>query len=527
MPSSLACQTGFLGPINYDIMSAMPFRRKLEEIFGADLRALGFFRIALSLLVFHSLLSRLLVLRSFYTDDGLFSSVIAQTFSPPWNFSIHYHFGSLGAQILIFSASFVVNFLFLVGYRTRLAGCITWLLFLSLSLRNAPVNHGGNHLMWVLLFWSQFLPLGARYSVDRILAERQADFPAKEIPVRILSAGTAAFVLQIVLIYWCSGYSKLLNEEWAGGKAVYYALALKYYTNPFGLFLLNYPAVMKILTHAVLAFELLGPGLLLMPFFTLPLRLAAILGFMVMHLGFALGLNLDLFPWASMSAMLPLIPSFFWDRLEHSGGWFEGKKKVFQSWAAAVLDKFKIMRTYKKSAFLPSRRNNFLATFFLTAMVALSFESFGALQVPILLRFMSATLHIEQFWFMFVPPGNASFWVVAPGKLKDETIVDLFKNGKPLDWEQPVKPSGKLKNRHWQIIAEDLAHSYIDRKNPRGDILSPHVADYLCREWNAKYSGGKRLQEVQLVVLHKPILSDYGYGPVQKSSPFEHTCRER
>lgn len=500
----------------------MRLPHKLKEFLGADLRALGIFRIALGFLLLFCLADRAAGLRAFYTDQGVFHGIVARLFSPPWNFSIHYHFGSLAAQLALFSLSFFFAFLLLIGYRTRLACLISWILFLSLSLRNAPINHGGNHLMWILLFWSQFLPLGARYSADNILVSRCGLSPHGDVS-RILSFGTAAFCLQIAFMYSCAGFAKFLSPEWCTGKGVYYALAMKYYTQPFGLLLLQYPAVMKFLTYFVMLFELLGPVLLFMPGFTVPARLLGITGFMGMQVGFALGLSLDLFPWLSLIAMIPLVPGMVWDNLEGGRG-FDRIRRVCRRGTEFVLEKFKINTFVGRPTLRLSRKNDLLAAFFLVAMIALNFSSFGALQVPMTLRRLASVLHIEQVWFMFVPPGDVSFWVVASGKLSDGTFVDLFKNGAPLEWDQPDKVSGKFKNRHWRILAEDLAHSYIARKNPRLDILSPFITDYLCREWNSAHAAGQRLEEVHLLVLHKPILPDYTYGPVQNTAPYEDSC---
>jgi hypothetical protein len=54
----------------------------------------------------------------------------------------------------------------LVGYYTKTASFLTWILTLSLHNRNYLVLHGGDVLQRVILFYALFLPLGDCYSID-------------------------------------------------------------------------------------------------------------------------------------------------------------------------------------------------------------------------------------------------------------------------------------------------------------------------------------------------------------------------
>ena len=54
----------------------------------------------------------------------------------------------------------------LLGYRTRLAAFWAFVLLASIHVRTPPLLQAGDTLLRVLFFWSLFLPLGARCSLD-------------------------------------------------------------------------------------------------------------------------------------------------------------------------------------------------------------------------------------------------------------------------------------------------------------------------------------------------------------------------
>src|SRR5262245_23063066 len=267
-------------------------RGKLEELFGADLRSLAVLRIGLGLLILVDLAQRATDLTAHYTDFGLLPRADLLLVSPSrWLVSLHLVSGVWQAQALLFAVAGICALALLVGYRTRLATIASWLLFTSLNTRNPMVVLGADVLLRVVLFWAMFLPLGARYSVDRAwLGATNGSRP------RVLSAATVAYLLQIVLVYWFTALRKSDPEWRSAGTALYYALSLDHLTTPLGHALLQFPALLTALTHGVLWLEFLGPLLLFIPFWTGPIRIAVVLAFVLMHAGIALTLRIGFFP---------------------------------------------------------------------------------------------------------------------------------------------------------------------------------------------------------------------------------------
>ena len=296
----------------------------IKDVLGVDLRTLALFRVALALVVLADLVTRATDLGALYTDAGVLRrSDLLETFSwlHAWPLCIHLAGGALWSQILFFAAHALFAVALLIGYRTRLATFLVWLFTMSLQLRNLYIGHGSDAELRMMLFWSCFLPLGARYSVDSVLRP-PARAPRGD---QQLSVGTVAVVVQLIILYLSTGYAKWLHPEWAEGNAVAAVLNNDFWATSVAPLLLQLPALCRLFTRGVLYLELVGPLLLLVPFFFGPLRTATVIAFACMHLGFAVGLRVGIFPWVSIAAVLFFLPAWFWERL---AGWLRTEARL-------------------------------------------------------------------------------------------------------------------------------------------------------------------------------------------------------
>jgi predicted DCC family thiol-disulfide oxidoreductase YuxK len=295
---------------------------KLKELLGADLRSLAVARIAMGALILIDLIHRSTDLVAHYTDIGVFPRVAAiENAYSRWTFSLHMMNGTWQVQAMLFVVAAVFGVALMVGYRTRLATVVSWLLLLSLQNRNWVILAGDN-LLRVLLFWAIFLPWGARFSVDKLRNPSWDDAPNQ-----CLSWGTAAYFFQIVFVFWF-GIILKSGPEWRDGSAVYYALSFEQITTSVGVHLLQIPILLKPLTFAAFGVEALGPLLLFSPIRTGPIRTIGLLLLLCLTLGMALMLNVGLFIWTTAVCLLGLLPSWFWERV---GAWLgknDGRKVV-------------------------------------------------------------------------------------------------------------------------------------------------------------------------------------------------------
>lgn len=287
-----------------------PFNRKLHELFGIDLRSLAIFRICIALLIIIDLLDKVTEIRTFYTDEGIIPrTFLINDYSNHYNLSLHLLNGSIFVQTLLFLIAIFLGILLLFGYHTRIATFASWFLMLSLHVRNPIILIGGDELLRMLLFWGIFLPLGACYSIDSALN----NIPVNKSPKSILSMGTVAILLQIIILYWISVVFKSRTPEWLDGTAIYYALTQDHYARPLGTYLLNYPQLLTITTHFVYWLETIGPIFLFSPILTGAIRTIMVFIFMCFQLSMGFCIDLNIFPWVSSIAMIPYIPSWFWD----------------------------------------------------------------------------------------------------------------------------------------------------------------------------------------------------------------------
>jgi predicted DCC family thiol-disulfide oxidoreductase YuxK len=295
-------------------------RQMVLKLFAIDLRALALTRIAIASIVLIDLFLRAQHLKAFYSDDGLVPrSVIYESFPRSWFFSLHFLSGRAEVEALMFAISGLFALMLLVGYKSRLASFLSWLLFASLCVRNPFIDHGADSLLKMLLFWGMFVPWGARYSIESALSPR-----SNILPGRIISIGTVALLLQMPLVYFFGGLVKNGLEWRHDFTAISYALSAPDFALPLGTWLLSCTLCLKALTAVTLVLEIAGALLLFFPFHTKTVRLVVMVAFLFLQVGIALTLNLGLFPLVSIVGLLPFLPG---PVLDNAFGRFRRKQR--------------------------------------------------------------------------------------------------------------------------------------------------------------------------------------------------------
>ena len=284
---------------------------KTTELFGIDLRSLAMLRVSLAIVILLDLAYRATDLKAHYTDLGILPrSALTSGVADSWNISVHNISGLLEIQGALFAIHGLVAVALLAGYRTRLATILVWFFAISLDSRNPMILTGGDNLLGLLLFWSMFLPLGARFSVDSAMnngLHRESN--------RYVSTATAAILLQVGMVYIFTAVMKsdpVWREDFT---ALYYALSIDQFATRLGRHLLNYPDLLAAMTATTLWIESACPPLAFFPFFNGPIRLAVVLVLIGFHIGIAMVLNIGFFPVVSIIALIVFVPGLFWDKL--------------------------------------------------------------------------------------------------------------------------------------------------------------------------------------------------------------------
>lgn len=519
-------------------------RAKLAEVFGADLRSLAVFRIVLGVLVLADLANRATDLVAHYTDAGVTPrAAIAQPPDPqafpeavwvssPWSFSLNSLSGGAPFQAVIFAVGALAAAALLVGYRTRVANVVVWVVLLSIQYRNPLVLASGDILLRMLLFWGMFLPLGAIWSLDRL--RRSAP---ERLSMRYFSLATIALFMQIAFMYWFTALLKSGAEWRTDFSALYYALSLDQVARPFGTFLLEFPALVTALTIGTLVLEVVGPFLLFSPFFTGPVRTGAILAFMSLHFGIWLTMDIGIFPFISAFSMVCFLPAWFWDtalpklraawpdrfgsataRLSIAGS----RGDAPGTDASAGPDRNAGAAPVELKA---SFANDMLAILFLVVVLFWNLTTVTSIAMPTGVRSLGVFLGLEQRWNMFAPrPTIDDGWYVIPGTLKNGQRVDLmsvvrydFDPPKGVSWEKPPVVAYTDNNEHWRKYLEftGLAE-HADQR--------PYFGGYLCRAWNSRHTDGERLERLQIFYMRETTQPDYQPPKKEKVFLWEQPC---
>ncbi|MDY6780176.1 MAG: HTTM domain-containing protein, partial [Halobacteria archaeon] len=171
-------------------------------------------------------------LAAFYTDRGVLPTSTLTARYPVLNrISLHALSGDVWFQVLVFVVTGVFAALVVVGYRTTLVTAVSWVLLLSLQLRNPLVLNGGDGLFVRLFFWGTLLPLGERWSIDA--ARRGEAYTQRE---RVASVASAGLLTQVVVVYAVNAVLKLRGDLWLSGDAVRYVFSLDQFTVLLGEF---------------------------------------------------------------------------------------------------------------------------------------------------------------------------------------------------------------------------------------------------------------------------------------------------
>jgi len=277
-------------------------------IFGIDLRTLALYRVCLALIIIMDLVARARDLTAHYSDEGVLPRAALLGDIGQWAPSLHLMSGSPKIQVLLFMLAGVVALALLVGYRTRAATILSWLLLLSLQARNPAIMQGGDMLLYLLLFWGIFLPLDARFSVDAALNE-----DVQRVPNAFFSMATMALLIQAMCVYTFGALLKTSPTWIPDGTAVYYALHLDYLVTPIGIWLRRFPSLLEFLTYFVWSLELVAPLLMFSPIAHVRVRLLGMALLLVLHIGFLLCLYIGIFPFVSMVSILAFTPGRVWD----------------------------------------------------------------------------------------------------------------------------------------------------------------------------------------------------------------------
>jgi hypothetical protein len=512
-------------------------RQALARHLGVDTRALAALRVGLGVLLMADLLGRARDLQAFYTDAGVLPRSAHAELISEWFLSVHLLSGDLWFQVLLFAVTGVAALALIIGYRTRTATAVSWVLLVSLHNRMPIVLNGGDVLLRMVLLWAIFLPLGARWAVDARRAgpasrgsDARASGPRGERGDAgeatrtqtgwVTSLASAGLLFQVVAMYSVNAALKLSGDLWIEGSAIRYVFSLEQFTTPVGDALAAHPELLVAFDRVWLA--LVTGSVLLVVLRGWP-RAALVGAFVGGHLSMYLTMRLGLFPLVSCVALLAFLPPAVWDRAEETVGRVGARPSRLLAAADRVLPRLPALPP-------PGRLRRNLHTLAVVCVVVLAV--LGNVQPATTVRdrvpdaaepavdlaidaepAVHAT-RTDQYWTMFAPePMRTDGWYVVPARLENGSRVDAL-HRRSVRWTKPDDVTATYPNARWRKYLVNLW---------RPGFLSyrDHLAEHLCRHWNATHETD--IVELDLYYVEQPGRLS-GSEPVHPVLLEEHRC---
>lgn len=443
-------------------------RRLRDFWFGeADVAPVALFRILFGILLFNWFWQLFPNLTAFFTDEGILPRAdIAGSY--PDRLSLLSLSGEWWLVAAIWAVSCVVALSLTLGWHTRLASLLSFVLVSSFSWRDPLILDGSDLVFRLVPLWLAFTSAGDRWSVD---AHRRSGAPIVRgwaFPIRILE-------LQIAWVYLATGIEKLGGIDWVDGTAAYYALQLDHtFARPWAHAFAVDPAASHLISWYTLAVELSFLPLAMIPFQRT--RKVAALGAAAMQLGILVLMNVGNFPLVMLAACVLFVPP---------------------EWI------YRAMREAVTPAAPPSVRPRRRAAGVLLAFTAAAaFVTAVPSEVEALrpsgdLASLLRSLSLDQRWDMFSPnPARTDWWLLAPATLADGTRLDLLSDRGAGDRSE--RYSDPLYTR-WTKVHERIASGFY------AGYRSAY-ARYFCRARNSHLAPGQSpLVSFELLYVERTI----------------------
>jgi hypothetical protein len=304
---------------------------------GFDLRSLALFRIFLGAVAFCNLVERV-------SNDGLRAFLSSRGVLPPAypypHLDVLSAFPSVVGVGIFVGVLFVLSVCVLLGFCSRLSSFLLFLGQVLLHYRAAATESSGEMVLRLFLLWAVFFPVGARWSLDALLAARKSASGGRSVSLGVPQSGLAfvCFMVGLSMQYALNCFQKNW-VTWSDPQVLYWALGDPEVATSAGIFfrgvlpaeVFSWAATGALLWEACLGlFLLLG---ICFPFFR------AISGLMVwaLHGSFVVFMDLGSFPWTYSAVGAVLLPSFFWDYLASLFRWdfLRSASSVVLSWGFA------------------------------------------------------------------------------------------------------------------------------------------------------------------------------------------------
>ncbi|ARS91602.1 hypothetical protein B1756_00230 [Natrarchaeobaculum aegyptiacum] len=512
---------------------AVSAREYVLDCFRIDARSLAVFRILVGVLIVADVFLRARNFSFYYTDGGVVTQRVARENTPEYAISVYYLTsdpsliaGLLGLQVLFALA-------LIVGYRTRTATILSFLFVVSLDHHNPFVLSYADTLFRLLLFWAIFLPLGERWSVDAVHADR--------VPRRSVVGVASALALgQMVFMYVLNGVHKSESALWRSGEAAPLVFGIDEMTFLLGDVLREFPTL---LTYGgMLWFYMLLGGWLLVALRG-RLRLPLLVLFVGGHLSFALTVRIGAFAYVALAGLALFVPAAFWQ---------DGRRLCRRLGVDPVeVVPWETLRRVARS--LPDRqlgpeRFDVLKRVVATVTLALVVVALGMIVAVLVLNagaivddgsydqhrlnhevaetpggeYVHMTAEslgiVQPEWSVFAPqPRTTDRYYVFGAQTTDGDRLDVF-NDREFTWD---RPDAQLQTQH-DTYRQRFFMNSVRRSGP-DDELPANFGDHICTVYADEHD--VELSHIRMFEVTEEITLDTLDRPTDRETDTEHIYR--
>ena len=500
-------------------MNTSVLKSAWQDVSLIDWRSLILFRIVFGLVVLVDVYTKFIGTSDFFTDIGVLPRVVAIEKSEWWAWSFHFSSGSHWFIYLSFLVGALLAFCVIIGYQTRLSIFLLWIFVVSLHNRNPIVLHSGDNLIRVMLFWMMFLPTETYLSLDDIYQRSLGEGIFRPQEKGVTSLASFSILLQLLLVYFCTGLLKSHPEWNRDYTALYYALNLDHFTTSLAPYLLHFPGFLKFLTFCTYHLEIFGPVLLLVPGIQGWIRCLVPFLFMGFHVGLILLMNLGMFPWTCIACWTLFIPHRIWSLVPAAAASVVSFLELFFDFILRFLPPPFLWRG---STFRHVILQGVLL-FSIVSAVSWNIASFPQFpyHVPVAMERWLLIVRLDQYWSMFSPfPMRSDGWFVMDGRLKNGEKIDLWNQTNEPHWNKPKNISDTFRSTYWRKY---MTNAWMER-SPRETRLA--FGRYLCRirnDFNDRPEGEK-LKDYQFFFMRENTPNAGETGVVEKVLVWTHNC---
>lgn len=299
-----------------------------------SLYPLSVLRIMVALVLFAQAFAIFPFLYEFYGEKAIIQNSLNEFFNFNYPFPRIHQIATYLTQFGIAFDSVVQGFFLaylvaltclLLGWQTRIAAIMTWLLQFIIMNSSILSNYGIDAYAHFTLFYFTWMPIDRGVSLDAHFSEQPEKFqwtPFVTISLRL-------FQLHMAFTYFVAGFGKSLGYMWWNGEAIWQSLMLPEYRQFDLAFFASYPIIPMVLGYATLFIETFYP----VGMWFKKLRPYWVIAIVGLHFGIIVFQGLQLFG----SIMMALTFCLFGLDYDYSEFWLYKRLK-------AKLEKFRILR---------------------------------------------------------------------------------------------------------------------------------------------------------------------------------------